>query len=480
MATARIRLTKEYVKRLRAPGAVPNPRVAPAEKGNSPEGESDDRGGPSLRVFDSACPGFGVRVKASGVKTFFIRYSRDGRRQAHSIGRFSEKPGEKWSVEDARAEAQRLLIELKRDPNFRPAPKATGDTFSDVMGSYIKNYATGRFRSVEETERIFKKYVEPDWGNIRVKSLTRSDVSTLLDKIAEKNGPAMAFRTLEAVRSLFVWHETRSSDFVSPVSRGLAKTMTRPNKRNRVLSDDEIRAVWSACPEIKSKRKVNKDTGIETRYIPAGTIYGALIKLLLLTAARRDEIAAGKWDEINFEAGIWTVPPQRVKKTKRDTDPPPHKIPLTDKAREILRALHELHLGDYVITTTGDAPFSGFSKAKRAFDKTCPGLPRWTLHDLRRTARTLLSRAGVPNDDAERCLAHVLTGVRGVYDRHDYTPAVRTALTVLALTVEAILNPPPGGKDALDTAIKAIGARFYRAPAPEGDNVINFPIQRSA
>ena len=210
----------------------------------------------------------------------------------------------------------------------------------------------------------------------------------------------------------------------------LISTLVRPGERarDRILSDDELRAVLKA---------------LDATAYP----FGPLVRFLLLTAQRREEAAQARWDEIDLEPGTWTVPAARYK-TKRA-----NVVPLSPAARDLLASLPRIQPSPtelasqvpapvYVFTTTGDTPFSGFSKAKRALDAASK-TAGWTLHDLRRTARTLMVRAGVRSEVAERVLGHVIGGVAGVYDRHDYIAEKRHALEALAGEVRRVLDPSP-------------------------------------
>jgi integrase len=178
----------------------------------------------------------------------------------------------------------------------------------------------------------------------------------------------------------------------------------------------------------------------------AGT-FGALLKTLLLTAQRRDEVANMTWAEIGPD-GIWTIPAERYK-TKR-----PNHVPLSGAARKVIEAQPRIDGCDYVFPSRTKTPFSGFGKPKARLDKAVLSdmqgakkksdvkpLPNWTLHDLRRTAKTLMARAGVRPDISERVLGHVIAGVEGTYDRHSYADEKRDALERLAVTIEHILNP---------------------------------------
>jgi len=234
----------------------------------------------------------------------------------------------------------------------------------------------------------------------------------------------MADHVLAYLRRVMTWHASRSDDFRSPIVRGMARTKPSQLQRQRVLSDIELGAVWRAAEASRSA-------------------FGSLVLFLLLTATRRNEAALMRRGEVVGDE--WTIPQGRYK-TGRELV-----IPLSPAAQTVLAAVPTVGKSGFVFTTDGKHPISGFSKFKRAFDvrviaelrKHDPEaeLPRWTLHDLRRTARSLMSRAGVSSDHAERCLGHVMGGVRGVYDRHAYLVEKRHAFAALAALVERIINP---------------------------------------
>jgi integrase len=205
--------------------------------------------------------------------------------------------------------------------------------------------------------------------------------------------------------------------------RGMARTKAKERARKRVLADDEIRDIWAA---------------LDTADLPA--CYPAYVRALLLTAARRNEAADMHASEITGD--LWVIPSARYK-TKLD-----HVVPITPA----LRAQIGKGTGYVFSTDSGATAFSGFSKAKAALDAEIakirkeagrPSMANWTLHDLRRTARSLMSRAAVPSDHAERAMGHVIGGVRETYDRHEYLDEKRAAFEKLAGLLAVILNPTP-------------------------------------
>jgi integrase len=205
----------------------------------------------------------------------------------------------------------------------------------------------------------------------------------------------------------------------------MVRTSPTQRRRQRVLTDDELRALWKAAEASQSA-------------------FGFLVQFLLLTATRRNEAAVMKRSEVRGDE--WTIPQERYKTGLELV------LPLSPAAQAVLGKVPKVGKSGFVFTTDGKHPISGFSKFKRTFDVDMLAelreqdpeatMPRWTLHDLRRTARSLMGRAGVPSDHAERCLGHVLPGVRGTYDRYEYLPEKKRAFDALASLIERILDPP--------------------------------------
>jgi integrase len=251
----------------------------------------------------------------------------------------------------------------------------------------------------------------------------------MLDKVEDEAGPVQADRVRAYLRKALSWYAERDDEFNlnAAIVRVGARANPKERARTRVLSDDELRVAWPLLSE-------------------AGT-FGALLKTLLLTAQRRDEVANMTWTEIGTD-GTWTIPAERYK-TKR-----PNHVPLSTAALRLIEAQPKIDGCDYVFPSRTNTPFSGFGKSKARLDKKMllytpkgakgAGLPpNWTLHDLRRTAKTLMARAGVRPDISERVLGHVIAGVEGTYDRHSYANEKRDALEKLASVIQRILNPLP-------------------------------------
>lgn len=368
--------------------------------------------------------GFGVRTTASGSKSFIINYRIKRDEYRYTIGTYPD-----WSALRAVREARNLRQRIDRGENpledrkRLPATKTVNGLLDDFVERYVEKEA--KLRTAKSIKRAFDQLVKPSIGKVGIHELRRSHVAQMLDKVADERGLVMADKTLAWLRKAFNWHAGKDDKFNSPIVKGMARTKPRQRARTRILSDDELRTLWPLLAE-------------------AGT-FGAMLKTLLLTAQRRDEVAAMIWKEIDKD-GIWTIPAERYK-TKR-----PNHVPLSHAALAVIEGQSRAEGCDYVFPSRTKTPFSGFAKSKSALDKAVQQalqkqvgdvrLPNWTLHDLRRTAKTLMVRAGVRPDISERVLGHVIAGVEGTYDRHSYAGEKRDALEKLAITIEHIANPP--------------------------------------
>jgi integrase len=363
-------------------------------------------GEPQTDYFDDTVSGLALRVAVSGRKTWTLHYTspNSAKRSRLTLGTYPAT-----SLGSARTQA----LEARGEVEDGRDPRATGTvTLRVVCEDYLKREGP-KLRSRDWYEATIKRLVYPRLGEHPIAEIKRSDIVRVLDGIEDANGPVMADRTLSIVRKIMNWHASRSDDFRSPIVRGMARTKPKERARERTLTDDELRVIWAAASE-------------------AGGPFGHYLQFLLLTATRRNEAARLRRSEI--AGSEWIIPGARYKNGKD------HVVPLSSGAQAVLAKLPS---DGFIFSTTGGVkPITAFWKFKEDFDKTVP-LPRWTLHDLRRTARSLMSRAGVPTDHAERCLGHVIGGVRGVYDRHEYLEEKRQGFEALAGLAERIVNPQP-------------------------------------
>jgi integrase len=355
-------------------------------------------------VWDAIVPGLGIRVTDRGVKSFVLvtRYPGSPNPTPRSLGTYGA-----ITLEAARVKARDWLALIGNgvDPVQHLRSKLE-QTFQSISEQYLVRKAKDH-RSKDWTKSVLSRLVYPTFGLRPITDISRSDIVRLLDQIEDDSGPVMATKTLDIINRVMNFHASRTDDFRSPIVRGMGRGSGKA--RSRILTDDELRAIW----------KVDYP------------VFGPLLQFILLTATRRSEAGHMRWAEI--EDGIWIVPAVRYK-TKID-----HVIPLSQLAQSVLPKERN---GEFVWSGNGRQALGNYTKHKWAID-AASGVRDWVIHDLRRTARSLLSRAGVPSDHAERCLGHVIGGVRGVYDRHEYLEEKRRAFEALAAQVQRIIDPRP-------------------------------------
>ena len=381
-----------------------------------------------------------ARCLNSGAVTYGYRYRDKGTGKQRWLGL-----GLHGSItaDEARDLAKKRAGDVadSRDPVAELAAKraeaarerqADANTVDFVLDQFIARHVD-KLRSAKTVTRSLEVYVRPRLGRKSIYDVKRLDIVQLLDAIEDADKAPTADRVLAYLRKAFNWYAARDEGFVPPIVKGMSRTKPAERARTRALADDEIRSVWQA---------LNSDD------LPAA--FSNVVRALLLTAQRRDEIGLMRAEEIDGDTLV--IPAVRYKTGL------PNAVPLTTEA---LGWIGDRKAGFMFSTTVGKKPFSGWSKSKRELDaiiarqRKAAGLKPmapWVLHDLRRTARSLMSRAGVSSDVAEMVLGHKLAGVRGVYDRHSYASEKRDALEKLAGLVALILNPPAGNVVKLERA----------------------------
>ena len=382
---------------------------------------------PSRReIRDDGAPGLYLIVQPTGAKSFAARYSRNGRVLKTTIG-----PYPAVTLADARRQALQIAAAVASgaDPQSdRRAARAAANvpaerTVAEVAYEFLKRHTDEKNgpRWAAETRRILDRNILPVIGDKAFSSVGKADIHDMLDAIKDRGTPIAANRTLSVVAKLFRWALTRSYVDRDPCA-GLSKPASEP-KRDRVLSDDELARVWHAA---------------EAMPYP----FGPAVRLLVLTGARRDEVGAMRWSEVDIAARVWTLPAERAKNGVE------HVIPLSDAAVGILGSVPRTGWRDgFVFTMTGRTPISGWSRAKAQLDNAS-GVAGWTIHDLRRTFATGLAGLMVALPVVEKILNHIsgsFGGVAGVYQRFAFADEKRDALDKWAARVAVIVGSNGNG-----------------------------------
>jgi integrase len=382
-----------------------------------------DKGVAALRVKDKRytkadpqLPGHYVRVLPSGIKSFLV-IARDpnGKQVWKTVG-----DAKLIDIKDARELAKREINAIKSGTD-RTRPQS----IDAVSADWLKRHVDAKgLRSRGTIKHYLDNYILKAWSGREFTSIRRGDVAKLLDAIEDKAGPVAADYVLAIVRGICNWYAARHDDYASPIVRGMRRSNPKERQGERTLEDHELRLVWKQAE--------------------ANGTFGAFLRLLLLTGQRREKVAAMRWDDISLD-GTWNIPAEdREKGTGGE-------LVLPKIALEIIKAQPRIEGNPYVFAGRGKSHFNGYSKAKRAFDAKAK-VADWKLHDLRRSARSLMSRAGVGRDIAERVLGHTIKGVEGVYDKHRYRDEKAQALRKLSGLIEQIVNPPVGNVVSLSAA----------------------------
>jgi integrase len=375
-----------------------------------------------LIIFDDNLPGFGIRLRAGGKKTWIVQY-RVGRQQRRlSLGAVSKAMNAKMAREAA--DRQLAKIKLGGDPqkektDLRRRPE---DTLEAVAARFLRvREADLKPQSYQQIMLHLTQHWSP-LGDVSIRQISRSDIANQLAKIAEQRGRYAANRARATLSAFYNW---AIGEALCESNRVVGTNRNDEAKRDRVLGDDEVVGIWRACHDDD---------------------YGRIVRLLLLTGQRRDEVGAMRRTEIDLQARKWTIPSERTKNSR------PHEVPLSDATVNILKPAirraadldHELVFG-----VRGERGFKGWGKAKLALDRRAAASSRrrleakpWRLHDLRRTAVTRMAELGILPHVVEAVINHVSghkAGVAGVYNLASYGPEKREGLDLWAAHIEALL-----------------------------------------
>jgi integrase len=359
-----------------------------------------------VEIADAVVPGLYVIVQPTGVKSWAVRYRVGQRTRKLTL------PGRYPVLSLAKArDAARTALESVSDGEDPAAVKRAGAPADDTLAAYMalyreKHVSTVRSGTAANINRELERMQEA-WPGRSLRSISKKDVVSVIDQ-AMKRGPSAGVTAWKVAKAFFAWCEAREDDFANP-----ARSIRKPAKersRDRVLDDNELKLAWKAADA-------------------EGGAAGALVKLLILSGARRNEITELARDEV--KADLIELPGERTKNGLQ------HSIPITPMIQGVLEALPQT--GMFVLNGT-DRPFGDHSGAK---EKVAPDIRPWTLHDLRRSFASGLQRLGVAPHIVELALNHrsgAFSGVAGIYQRHRYAKEVRDAFELWSQHIDALTS----------------------------------------
>jgi integrase len=377
--------------------------------------------------FDDAIPGFGLRIRDGGSRTWIFQYKLGSKQRRIVLGKATALPADK--ARDLAAD-HHAAVHLGRDPaGERAAARASAaETFETAVRLFLEHQkARLRPRSYPDVERHLLVHAKALHG-LQLAKVARRDIASCITTVAQNRGAVTGNRVRTSLSSLFAWAMQQGLVDGNPVI-GTARNQERP--RDRVLEPAELRLIWNAL---------------------GADDFGNIIKLLALTGQRASEIAGLCWSEVRDD--LIVLSGERTKNHR------PHTVPLSGAARAILDAQTRRPRRDLVFGN-GEGPFSGWSNCKERLDERIAEaagkpLPHWTPHDLRRTAATRMADIGIQPHIIEAVLNHVSGhkgGVAGIYNRSTYDPEKRAALNLWAEQLLAWVE----GRESNVTPLRRIG-----------------------
>lgn len=385
-------------------------------------------------IWDSEVQGFGVRVSPSGSCSFVAQKwvgGRGGKSQRITLGHYPA-----MDIDTARRQAAVAAgvvfdggdLAGERRKRRSATREALNTGLKPTVELFLKRKGSSGNRYWRETERLLLTRFIPLFGESRpVATITKQEIRSFIEQKEERH-PGAARNLFASLRPFFKWCVERDLVAVSPMDKLSSPPTGAP--RDRILTDHEIRIFWKAAESM-------------------GYPFGPFYQLLLLTAQRREEVAAIRHVEVDVAKGEWTIPKSRTKNGKE------HLVQLAPQALAILQSCPRR--GEFVFTTNGTTPISGYSKAKQRLDDLCASLNAelsqgflsqnfvldWRVHDLRRTAASGMAALGFQPHIIERVLNHLSGaqgGLVGVYQRFEYADERKRALEAWGSRVQAVAS----------------------------------------
>ena len=366
-------------------------------------------------IPDGLLPGLYLVVQPGGVKSWAVRFRANGKTAKVTLGRF---PAIELAKARELARDQLEAVAKGRDPAAeKRAAKGTGQAIAlptsvgALCDLYIERHLKRNVRRWENAKGEIDNHIRPRVGHLALAALTRAHVREMVREIGETY-PVAANRALGRLRAVLNW--AVAEDLVEANVAAGIKRPTREVPVDRILSDAELRAIWDASDGLKYPAR-------------------EFARLLILSGQRRDDVRLMHWDEMDLENRAWVIPAERYKSRRS------HLVPLSDAMVEILEGLPFKDKGGYVLSLDGGGrAYSNVQKPKAMLDKAAL-VTSWTWHDLRRTARTGLSRLGIREDIAARVIGHAVGGRLGAtYNLYEFAEEKRAALKAWAQHVQGL------------------------------------------
>jgi integrase len=378
-----------------------------------------------IQIFDATQPGLALRITPEGIKSFSVVYKFSGRMRRFTLGKYPAV-----TIADARKRASDALRSVERgeDPMAKKAALRIAGTVGELTEIYMDEHSKAKKKSWRDDQRMLDAYILPVLKHTKASTVTIEDVEILLEKIA-KTAPVQANRVRALLRHIFTWtlstrkHRRAFALTMNPCA--YVPRLTDETARERVYSDEELKALWKAFEAVG--------------------IVGDLFKLQLLTATRKGELTQIEWSEVDLERAVWLQPGTNTKNTK------PHVVPLSIQAVRILQGLKDRQAklknkskreSKFVFysSRTGNIPMTWLQKAA---DRVCEEskIEDFQAHDLRRTTATRLAEAGVADPVLKMILNHSLgKDITGVYNQYKYFDERKQALQAWATRLMKIVS----------------------------------------
>jgi integrase len=384
-------------------------------------------------IPDGSVTGLYLVVQPSGARSWAVRYRHEGKPAKLTLG-----PYPRLGLAEAREAARETLgiVSVGADPTAdrvtlarlkrQPAPDGAHE-FGTVLDRFLKSQRTKGRRSTDKVKALLDRDATAYWRHRQIASITASDVVERIEVIIGRGAPVMASRFRAWVSKLFNYAVKAQLRPDNPAALTENPVDSKARQRKRTLDDRELVMVWKAAEQI-------------------GYPFGPAVQMLILSGQRLNEVCAAPRSEFDLDAKQWTIAASRAKNNVE------HLVPLGAAACDIIAGLPAIEGSDFLFTTTGETPISGFSKAKRRLDALVADLndgkaiPHWTLHDVRRTFSSGWARLRIPTEVTEKAINHVsgsFGGVSGIYNRFEYADERAEAMEAWARYVLALVDGKP-------------------------------------